>query len=365
MYDGQVPAARHLHQHRPALQGRAGEGERRGGQAGGPGRAVPGEVLPRGCLHPRGRGAHRRARGGHGVRDAAGDQVLGGHRAGVPAQDEGRAGQLAAGQSHVAGVRVGRARLGQQVVPVVPTHQQTGVRQRREGGGAGAHHHPRAAQQHAQEGPVAPRRAVVGQELHHGLVGQRRGQGLAHPPHLTGRRDDDQHAAPGAQAGLGRLDQARLLGARQRGPHRPGALPGPHPAQERLPAGERGPDGELGTGGHARLAGPRGGRLLQFAGLGRGVPGRDGQAQHVGQRAGLPAGHGAGQVQDVGVEHRQGADHAAQRGQAPRVLGGGAPFDEEAAVLLPGEAHLHAHPGARHRVEVLRHQVVEEAVQVR
>ena len=69
---------------------------------------------------------------------------------------------LGAQQQHLAGVGVGRARLGVEVVAVVPDRDQAEVVDRREGGRAGAEHDPAAAARDSEEVAVAGGGAGVG-----------------------------------------------------------------------------------------------------------------------------------------------------------------------------------------------------------
>jgi len=96
-----------------------------------------------------------------------------------------------------------------------------------------------------------------------------------------------------------------------------------------------------------------------------GVPGRQRQAQHVGQRAGRPVGDRPGQPGDLGAEHRLGRDGPLDRREPPRMVRRGDPVEHETADQPTGEAH--PDPAARHhrRGQGRRDGVVERPVQMR
>ena len=123
-------------------------------------------------------------------------------RAGEPADQRGRAGPVGAQGEHLAGVRVRGARLGVQVVAVVPEHHQAEPGDRGEHRGPGARHHPDQAAAHGQPAPVALGRAEVRGEAD--VIQAGLGQGRVDAVQVAGVRHDDEHAAArGAAAGSG------------------------------------------------------------------------------------------------------------------------------------------------------------------
>ena len=264
-------------------------------------------------------------------------------------------------QQHLAGVRVGRPRLGVQVVAVVPHHHQAQV-------GTGANAAARvptttftAPRRHREEGPVARGRAGVGGE--HDVLPRAEdgGQGGVDPRHVLAVRHAQQRPAPGREGGRGGLRQQRGPGGtRQRRPDRPGRLPRRQPAHE----------GRTGAVARTRPARPRPGRRRPrgrhgVALLGGGVPARDGQPQHVGAGAGVAGRDQAGEPGDGRGQHRLGADRPAQRRQPALVLAAVGPLQDEAVHVLAGEPDLDPGPGHHLLVQQGRHQVVEGPVEVR
>ena len=165
-----------------------------------------------------------------------------------------------------------------------------------------------------------------------------------------------------ASAGCGRPHgQRHLLGParpRQRRPHGAWAAA----------VGQRGQEGGPGV---VPVPGPglgparRRGRLGRGLRLDAGVPGRQGQAQDVGQRARAPVGDRARHRQQLGGRHLLRAHDGRELGQRARVVRGVGPLEQPAVDEPPGEAH--PHPDARLRVlrHGLGHGVVEGPVEVR
>ena len=153
---GGVPQPGRLHEHRPALQtvldrlvGGPREpdaaGERVARELGVAGAGdLDGDPLPQ-----------RLARHRQLVRPAGLEQLVGLDRAGEPGEQGGRTLPLGADQQRLAGVGVGRARLGVQVVAVVPDRDQPEVAHRGERGGSGADHDPAGAARDGEEVAVA------------------------------------------------------------------------------------------------------------------------------------------------------------------------------------------------------------------
>ena len=158
--------------------------------------------------------------------------------------------------------------------------------------------------------------------------------GLRHQPRPVRRGRWVPH-----RAGCGALSQVRQPGTRQR-------VVGP------------------GGGCRRRVARHHAGGLARRLLLGRGVPRRDGQPEHVVAGAGVPRGDRAHQPQHLGGQHLLGADDAAQRLERTGVVALGEPLQDEPVGLLAGEADLDPHArlgGLRHR---LRHREVEGPVEV-
>ena len=141
---GDVAAPRDLHQDGPVLQRTPRRLEREVRQARGAGGGVPGElrVLPgvpdAGHRRPDALPVRRER-----VRPPRFDELgrVGGAR--EPPDQRRRARPVGAQGEHLARVRVRRVRLGVDVVPVVPQHDQPEVGDGREHRGAGPHHRPR------------------------------------------------------------------------------------------------------------------------------------------------------------------------------------------------------------------------------
>ena len=132
----------------------------------------------------------------------------------------------------------GRARLGVQVVAVVPEHHQAEPGDRGEHRGPGARHHPDQAAAHRQPAPVALGRAEVRGEAD--VIQAGLGQGRVHAVQVAGVRHDDDHAA--ARGGRGGGGDGDLGGPFGLGPGsadqaaRTGR-PSARPARNAAPAG--------------------------------------------------------------------------------------------------------------------------------
>ncbi len=264
-------------------------------------------------------------------------------------------------QQHLAGVQVGRVRLGVQVVTVVPDRDQAQVLHGGERRGAGPDHDLHRTAGDGEEGAVALGRAEV--------RGQR--DVMALPQRGPQRRVDagdvavvghaqQRPAARGVRRGdrLGQQRRPVLPGSRR--PHRPGTPAVGQVTHER-PAAHVGRPLLLRRGRVHRGGGRRCRGLLLHRGVSRGHR----QPEHVGAGAGVASGDGGGQRRDPGGEHRLGAHHPTQRHQPARVGALRHARQHEPVDVLPGEAHLDPRPrdgGGRH---LLRHQVVEGPVQVR
>ena len=298
---------------------------------------------------------------------------------------------------HLPGVRVRGPGLGVQVVAVVPEDHQAELTDRGEHRGPGARDHPDRTPQHGQPAAVPLGRAEIGGQADvASLAAQARGgQRRVDAGQVAGVRHDDDHAAAGrGRGGGGDGDLGGPLGAGQGRPGRPDRAALGQRGQERLSGWVPGPRAGLGPGrrrvlpdgGRAVCARVRGGRCGRsgrggagvradtvtgrwcgggggFA-LRGGVPGRDGQPEHVGQRARVPVGHRAGQVEDLGREHRLRRDHPLQPGQPTLVLAGLDPVQQVAVNQLPGEPDPDPAAGHGRLVHAGRDQVVEGPVEV-
>ena len=269
---------------------------------------------------------------------------------------------MRAQRRHPPGVPVGRLRVDEGVVAVVPQHDQAQVRQRSEHGGPGPDHDARPAAQDADELPVAALRALVGGQ---GAEGTRR-PGVVElggdPGDVGGVRDHDDHPARGLREH--RPHQRADLG----GPGR-GRGGGPHGAGRRSGRGRE----PL----HQRRAGVVG--LPQVPVTGRGRPGAGHHGRALGP--GVPRGHGrphdvaerpriagrdlAHELQRVRGEDRLDPHHPLEHLELTVTLGRRRASHDDAVGQPAGEAHPHARPHARRVVECRRHPVVEGPVQVR
>ena len=199
------------------------------------------------------------------------------------------------------------------------------------------------------------------------------GQGRVDAVQVAGVRHDDEHAAArggrdggggcGGGCSGGGGDGGDLGGPFRTGQRRPG---GPDRAalgqagQERRPGGIATPGTGIGSG-RRRGSGGADRRGFPFGG---GVPRRDGQPEHVGQRARVPVGDRPGQVEDLRGEDGFGRDHPLQPGQPALVLAGLCTFQQVAVDELAGEPD--PDPAARHGLGVQpgRDEVIEGTVEV-
>ena len=189
------------------------------------------------------------------------------------------------------------------------------------------------------------------------------GQGGVHAVQVAGVRHDDDHAAArGGRGGGGHGDLGRPFG--RTGQRRPG---GPDRAalgqagQERRPGGIAAPGAGVRRG---RRRGRRRGPGLRGFPFGGGVPRRDGQPEHVGERARVPVGHRPGQVEDLRGEHGLGRGHPLQPGQLALVLARLGAFQQVTVDQLAGEPDPDPAAGHGLGVQAGRDEVVEGTVEV-
>ncbi len=95
------------------------------------------------------------------------------------------------------------------------------------------------------------------------------------------------------------------------------------------------------------------------------MPGRDGQPQYIGERAGVPVGNRARHLGHLRIEYPLGGDHPLQVGQPARVLCGVGALEQVAVHELTGEPDPHPYPRLCLVVEVGGYQIFEGPVQVR
>ena len=98
--------------------------------------------------------------------------------------------------------------------------------------------------------------------------------------------------------------------------------------------------------------------------FGRGMPLRDRQPQHVGERAREPVGDGTRQPRDLGGKHWLRRHDPFQIGEPSLMVAGAHPVQHETIGQLPGEPHPNPHTRTGLRREPFWHQVVEGPVQV-
>ena len=103
---------------------------------------------------------------------------------------------VGAQQQDLAGVGVRRARLGEEVVAVVPLGHQTEVVDRGEGGRPGARDDLDVPAGDGEEGPVARGRAEVGGQHDVPVRAEGGGQGRVEPGQVTGVGDAQDRAPP-------------------------------------------------------------------------------------------------------------------------------------------------------------------------
>ena len=248
-------------------------------------------------------------------------------------------------QQHLAHVRVRSARLVEEVVAVVPPHDQPEVSDRREGGRPGADDDRGVPSQGLEEGGVARLGPLVGGQPRV-PPGPDGGQHRRLDPHDVAVVGDDDDRSPSGldrrAHGLG--DERRPAGAgvgrrqRQDGGRR--AAPPPHVVEERGPGGVAAPRRRLVRRQRRALRRPDREGLF-----GPGVAGRHRKAQDVAERARVPVGDVARELEDLRGEDRFRRHEPPQRAEPSGVLGGVAALEDPAVEVLAREAHLDPGPG--------------------
>ncbi|AGL19428.1 hypothetical protein L083_5918 [Actinoplanes sp. N902-109] len=161
------------------------------------------------------------------------DQQLRFSRTGEAADKRSAPRQLSPGQQHLTRVRVGRPRLGMQVVPVVPDDHQPQPSHRREHRRPRPRHHRHPVPAGRQEPPVPLGRPGSSLQSHMPPRTERLPQGPVDPLQIPRVRNDDDHPTPTARRSSGGPgDPRRPILPGQRGPHRPRAPPLPQRLQE-------------------------------------------------------------------------------------------------------------------------------------
>ena len=267
-----VAAPRHLDEHRPGRRACRAVSQADRGQPGGPGGRVAGQVgvLPPATRTARRRGPHRGARAGPGGPSPSRHQRRGLGRAGEPADQQRRPVELRARRrEHLAHVRVRRARLGVQVVAVVPDRRPgRGPRPGRTSPPGCRRPPARRRARRRRKRAVALGRAELGgqRDVAARAADLRRARREPATSRCVGH--DDERAAPGGER---RRDRGRELVRPRRSraaPSRPrgGAAPAASARRKAAPGGVADPSrlglvgacgGAGGSGGAARPARPR------------------------------------------------------------------------------------------------------------
>ena len=224
----------------------------------------------------------------------------------IRAEQERGAGEVAAQREHLPGMRVGRARLGVQVVAVIPDHHEAKVVHRREGRGPRSDDHAHLPARDGQPSAVPLGRAEVGGQRDELVFADNLSERGGDQVGVAGVGDNDDRSAsprerrlrrhrdrerPGSRTGEPRQhrpDQARGITARQRGEVRrtvPVLRPRARCRRRNL---------------RVCKASCRGGLLH-----GR-MPRRDGEPQHIRERAGIPVGDRPGEREHVRTQDRLG-----------------------------------------------------------
>ncbi len=256
---------------------------------------------------------------------------------------------------------IGRPRLGQQIVPVVEDGHQRQIGHRREGccPGAGGNLHLSTAE--PQVPPVPFGRTEVGGQRDEGVSRKPGPQRGIEPVQIPRVRHHQQGATTRGERDRCRFGQSRrpvLAGKRlPDGADRPSFL---HRRQERVAGPVALPSGAI---DRVRIR-PVHRRGCRQGLLDSGVPGRNGQPQHVGHRPGVAIGDRPRQHRDLRGENRLGRDHPLQKAQPALVLRDRCPLQHIAIEQPPGEPH--PDPATRlsgHRVR-LADLVVEGPIQM-
>ena len=215
-----VPGPRGLHQHRTDLRARLWRASctSRGIRDGCGSRFWACSVAP---LTPTViRLAQQLARRGDLLRPAGAEEVLPLHAACEAADQDRRVLAFGTHQQRLAGVWVGRPRLGVEVVAVVPDRHQAEVVHRRERSTPGADHDPPGSARHCQEVAVAGCRPAFAREHHMVPCAEHPGQRGIHARRVLDVGHADQRPATTRRRCAGRVrEQSGPVVARGRAPH--------------------------------------------------------------------------------------------------------------------------------------------------
>nr|WP_239516906.1 tRNA dimethylallyltransferase [Streptomyces sp. ICC4] len=261
----------------------------------GPRRAVPGEQFVADGPDPGRVRPYRLPVGGQRPGPAGLDELRGLHRAtGAPGQEGAAVGDRAQLQ-HLPDVREGGAVVAVAGVAVVPDRDQSEVPYGREHRGPGADDGPHRSPADGEPLPVALLGPRLGGQQRVPALAEQGGQGGVDAGRGAPVGDHGEGPAAGGQGrGHGAGQFVGPAGAGQRGPHGARDSAGGQGPQEggarSVPLPARG----LGRGGRGQRFG---GRL----GLGAGAARGQRELEHVGEAAGVPVGHGAGQGEHAGA----------------------------------------------------------------
>ena len=188
-------------------------------------------------------------------------------------------------------------------------------------------------------------RPLIGTESDMASATERRGEGRVDARQVTVIGNHEHGPSPRLRTGgRGSSQELRpivLVVGRRAGQHRGGRRATP---REVVQKSRSGGIPLPGCSGHRRY---RVSGLIHQLGqgsLGRSVPGRNGQAHNIADRARQLSGQDLGGRQDVLGQHGFGADNRPDGAQSPAVLGLGNALDQQARHIATSEAHPHAHP---------------------
>jgi hypothetical protein len=113
---------------------------------------------------------------------------------GEPADDQRRSGERGAEHENVASMRIGRPRLGVQVVAVVPDCEQPEVANRRERGGPSSDDRAHSAPPDSEPPTISLGRAEIRGQRDVLVTAEQGGRRGVQPSEVSGIRHDDQRA---------------------------------------------------------------------------------------------------------------------------------------------------------------------------
>ena len=264
-------------------------------------------------------------------------------------------------QQNVAGVWVGRARFGVQVITVVPHGHETQISHRSESGGSCADDHTAHTPGQREELPIARGRPSIGPQRHVMIGTQHLTKGSIDTIHIAAVGHADQYpSSTGVRRCSGLSQHRRPVIPGGGGPDGTRSAAVGKVRQERCALLCVAP-GHL-SGGKGRTLGRHDGRGFCLSPR---MPRRNGQTEHVRPGPGVASGDLPSQFHDLRSQNRLGTHNPAQRCQLPAMRRGGCPANYVAGHIASGKPNLH--PGARTRglAHRRRHGVVELAIEVR